>query len=110
MNDRRDRLSGVFRAAWDNRTDPESLRPIAALYWRVLLMISAAAIVVLLGYGAYFFFDTLKAIEPPASAITKRTPKLDRAQLESVLAQLVAREEAFLNRAAPAVIPPDPSI
>ncbi|MBM3272187.1 hypothetical protein FJY94_02815 [Candidatus Kaiserbacteria bacterium] len=110
MSDRRDRVGGAFRAAWENRTDPESLRPIAALYWRVPLTIGVVAIVALLGYGAYFFLDTLKAIEPPASAIAKRTPKLDRAQLESVLAQLAAREEAFLNRAVPAAIPPDPSI
>lgn len=99
-----------FRTAWANRHAPESLRPIAAAFWSALLMVVLAMSIGILACGAYFFYDTLAVIEPPADTPARRVQKVDREQLGKVLSQLVARQDAFEKRALPAVIPPDPSI
>jgi hypothetical protein len=109
MNTSRDPLLSSARAAWRIKTDPESVRPLARLFWRMTLTTVTVSAVCIFVAAGYFFLATQSAINPVDALPVKRNQRLDRDKLDAVLSGIAAREQAFAERTVPASIPPDPS-
>lgn len=109
MNPSRTSLFSSARAAWRAKSDPESVRPLARVFWRAVLIVVAVSGVCIIAAAGYFFLTTQGAINPVDTLPLKRNQRLDRDKLDEVLSGVAARERAFAERAIPAAIPPDPS-
>lgn len=110
MNTSRESLIFSARAAWRARTDPESVHPLARLFWRIMLVAVMLAAACIIAAAGYFFFDTQSAISAVDTLPLKRNHRLDRDKLDAVLADIAARQEAFTERRIPDATVPDPSI
>lgn len=99
-----DRIREIYTA----RHEPENVRHIADFLWRIMLVISSIAFVGILAYGAWEFIAVMEALYAPPPARAVPAPPLDRASLESALAQFEAREAAFAATSSAATVP-DPS-
>lgn len=100
----------TVRAAWADRSDPEGIRPLARVFWRVLLagvIVGAVSVIVA---AALLFLGSMSALAPADTLPLKRNQRLDRTKLDEVVAQIEARQAAFAARKIPVTIPPDPSI
>lgn len=90
---------------------PEEKRALADLYWRTLLCIALAIMLLSLGYG---FFALVSALRDSGNSSADLyppppLPSLDRVQLQSALDEFRARENQFESLKANAPTQPDPS-
>lgn len=103
-------LFGAARAAWANLSDPESIRPVARVFWYVHLSAVATAIIAIVAWSGFFFVDTMTAVASQETGPARRSQRVDRTQFDQVITQLTARQEAFAAHKLPVTAPPDPSL
>ena len=91
----------TFKELYEARHEPENLRPIAELYWRVVLLSSIIAAIGIIAYGVWEFSSVMTTISTTSGGgATQQTPAIDRAQLEDALVQFSQRRANFdLSRA-----------
>jgi hypothetical protein len=80
-----------LRSLFDARHEPESLRPLAEIYWRALLSVAALCVVGILAYGVSEFVSVLDQLSSGGAAMSNPPTVLDRNQLESTLRAFDAR-------------------
>ena len=98
-----------FKELYEARHEPENLRPIAEVYWRVVLLSSLTIAIGIIFFGIWEFSSVMKTISSTTSgSAAQQAPVLDRAQLEDVLVQFSDRRANFeLGRATvPVVLDP----
>lgn len=89
------------------RHEPESMRPLAEVYWRMLLLIGLVLVVGVLLYGASEFFGVIANLSSDGPAKSRPAATLNRNQLQDTLQALHQRTQNF--DAPPATTIPDPS-
>lgn len=109
MNTFHTSLFSSARAAWRAKSDPESVRPLARLFWRITLVVVVITGAFIIAAAGYFFFTTQGTINSVDALPIKRNQRLDRDKLDAALSAFEARERAFSERAIPA-LSPDPSL
>lgn len=100
-----------IRDMYAYRREPERVRSLAVLYWRLVLSAAALVVVLSLGYGAFQLFSILQETNAlDAGGTTVRSAlALDQKQLESALAAFTARGNRFEALKTNALAIPDPS-
>lgn len=83
-----------LRDLYSARHEPENMRPLAEVYWRLLLMIGLVMVALVIAYGIWEFvgvMNNLSSTDPskPASAT------LNRSQLQNVLTSNRERQQRF---------------
>lgn len=100
---------GTFKELYEARHEPENLRPIAELYWRVVLLTSITAAIGIIAFGVWEFSAVMRTITTTTSGnATQQPPAIDRVQLEKALVDFSERRANFeLGRAmVPSVADP----
>ncbi len=99
-----------FKELYEARHEPENLRPIAEVYWRVVLLTAIVAAIGIILFGIWEFSAVMKTISTSTSGGgSQAAPAIDRAQLEGTLTQFYERRENYeLGRATPPAVS-DPS-
>ena len=90
-----------FKELYEARHEPENLRPIAELYWRIMLVSAIIASIGIILFGVWEFSSVMTTISSTgAGSNAQQTPVIDKAQLERVLIQFTNRKADFeLGRA-----------
>ena len=109
-----DRIITMFTSLFNDlkmyyaaRHEPESMRPLAEVYWRVLLLVGLVMVAAVLLYGASEFFGVIANLSSDGPAKSRPAATLNRNQLEGTLRALQGRRQNF--DALPATTIPDPS-
>ena len=98
-----------MRDTYANRSEPESARTMAKLYWRSLLVSIFFTLVVSLAYGEWVLYEVLHDIGVAPQTTLPPSP-VDRASLNAVLSDLEARQDTYdALRSRPPATPLDPS-
>jgi hypothetical protein len=85
-----------FKALYEARHEPENLRPLAELYWRILLLCALAAAGAVIGFGAWEFSSVISTMSSAAAQGTaQQAPAIDKAQLENALVKFSERRANF---------------
>jgi hypothetical protein len=74
-----------LRELYDARHEPEHIRPLAEIYWRILLLTSVLCIALILAYGVSEFVTVLGKLGSGGSAGSSTPVVLDRNQLTEAL-------------------------
>ena len=99
-----------FKALYEARHEPENLRPIAEVYWRVVLLSSFVAAIGIILFGVWEFSAVMTTISSTTSgSSSQQAPVLDRAQLESTLVHFSERRANFDLGSATAPVVADPT-
>ena len=95
-----------FKELYEARHEPENLRPIAELYWRIMLMSAIIASIGVIIFGVWEFSSVMTTISSTsAGSNAQQAPAIDKAQLERVLIQFSDRRANFeLGRATVPVV------
>lgn len=88
-----DSLTRVARA-YQSEEEPERLYALAGTYWRGMLLVGALVCATAVAAGAYMLVETFAAISTTGTQIVAQQT-LNRQQLSSVVAGLVARQMHF---------------
>ena len=98
------------RAAYANRQEPERLRFLTRVYWRISLALTCVTVLAAIVWGTLQLSDALSALGG-ASNTESVTPKpvLDRATLRATLLGFDARQVRFDTLKKGGVMVPDPS-
>lgn len=83
-----------IREAWDDRSEPESLRFLATAFWRALLLIAFLAILFAFWFGSQELGVVSRAESVTTVSPTIKQP-LDPAQIQSALNALSARQNDY---------------
>ncbi|MFA7309438.1 MAG: hypothetical protein WC050_00885 [Candidatus Paceibacterota bacterium] len=97
-----------LRALYEARNEPESVQPLAELYWRLLLSLSVVCVFGIFAYGVSEFVGVLGNLSSASSASLNPPVSLDRKQLEALLAAFEARSSTTSTNIDPAALV-DPS-
>ncbi len=99
-----------FKELYEARHEPENLRPIAEVYWRVVLLSAIVAAIGIILFGAWEFSAVMKTISTSSTGNgAQTTPTIDRTLLESTLSQFWDRQANFELGKAAAPVVSDPS-
>lgn len=74
-----------LRSVYESRHEPERLRPLTILYWRMVLVAALIGGVLILSIGSWVFFTVVTVLSDTDAGVSAPTPNLDRAQLEAFL-------------------------
>jgi hypothetical protein len=97
------------RDIYTKRREPESLRPLAAAYWRTLLGLALLAVAGSILWGVVMLFSVLDDLGTSPQA-TLPTAAFNRAALDSIVSQFTARQKALQDMETnPPTAIPDPS-
>ncbi|MDB5237961.1 MAG: hypothetical protein JWM46_231 [Candidatus Kaiserbacteria bacterium] len=96
-----------LQAYYAARHEPESMRPLAEVYWRMLLMIGFLMVFGVLAYGTGEFFGVINNLSSADGSSATHAATLDRNSLQNTLEVLDARRARF--DAAPSAAVSDPS-
>lgn len=97
-----------IREAWDYRSDPDSARVLATIFWRALLVVAAIALIATLWFG-FLELGAAAQAENFAATSSPPPPPFNPAQLQATLAALSARQSEYQSLASsspPAVADP----
>lgn len=98
-----------LRASYAARHEPEKIKPLADLYWRLLLVLTLILIVSVLIWGVFKFIDVVTTLSTAPAGSGTPPVALDRKKLETALEAYAARQHDFNQlKVAPASYP-DPS-
>ncbi len=105
-------ISDTWRRAkemYTYRHEPEYVRPLAELFWRALLVLTATGVVGVLVFAATVFWDVLATLGNAAGAPARTSPALDRAALQNTLRLIEEKRLDFEARKATSTPVVDPS-
>lgn len=94
-----------------NSSEPESLRALLALYWRMLLAVAFILTIIVFAYGGWQLTSVLNdrtIAQPDDSSPGAQKPAIDSVQADAVLQGFAARQARFeaLKTKAPAIADP----
>lgn len=84
-----------LQAFYVARHEPESMHPLAEVYWRALLSVGLVMVVGVLVYGTWEFFEVINNLGSADQAGPPRSASLDRNQLKATLEALQERSAQF---------------
>ncbi len=85
-----------FKELYEARHEPENLRPIAELYWRVVLLGALVAAGFLIVFGVWEFSSVMSVMSAATTNGTaQQTLPIDRVQLEQALSTFSERKANF---------------
>jgi len=74
-----------FLGLYEYRHEPESVRPLAEIYWRLLLFVAVACVAAILVYGGSKFVAVLNKLNSGSGKNSSFPVVLNRLQLNSTL-------------------------
>ena len=98
-----------IREAWEYRSDPESLRVLAAIFWRTVLFAALIAMLMTLWFGFQELSATSQAESVDTNPSAPPKPGFDNAALQSALTGLESKQveyQTFLQSPPAAVVDP----
>jgi hypothetical protein len=97
-------------AFYEARHEPENMRPLAELYWRVLLVSALGALVGILSFGVWEFIGVTQKLNAGADLkSSEQADILSRKDLSEMLGLYRARQAEFDAAKASRATVPDPS-
>ena len=84
-----------FQSLYAARHEPENMRPLAEVYWRMLLMIGLVMVIGVLIYGTTEFFGVMNNLSAADSSNAPASTALNRPQLQSILSAAHDRQMRF---------------
>jgi len=102
-------LWNTLRALYEARNEPENIRPLADIYWRLMLSCGLLLIVIAIGWGVWVFVAALSDLSSASPDTSSRPAALDRNQLQAVLAAYQARGQALTAEESQTTHIADPS-
>ncbi len=88
-------ILGSARSAYANRREPERLRPLASIYWRMMTTIAIIIVVAATSWGFLELIDSLAALSKIAAPDSAQPQVLNRTQLEGTLTSFDSRQARF---------------
>ncbi|MHB1087076.1 MAG: hypothetical protein ACYCZ0_05005 [Minisyncoccota bacterium] len=99
-----------LRTFYEARHEPENMRPLAELYWRVLLISSLVALAGILSFGVWEFIGVTQKLNAGAGLkSSEQSDILTRKDLSEILDLYRARQAEFDAAKASRATVPDPS-
>jgi hypothetical protein len=89
-----DMLASV-QNVYASRHEPERLRPLTILYWRVLLISAGVFGILILVGGVWQFYAVITALNAVDSGVRAPAPALNRASLDELLTRYEVRAQSF---------------
>lgn len=87
---------GSFKELYEARHEPENLRPIAELYWRVVLLCAVCAAGGVIAFGFWQFSSVMSIMSAASTNVTsQQVEPIDRTQLENALTSFSERQANF---------------
>ncbi len=87
---------GSFKELYEARHEPENLRPLAELYWRVVLLVAVIASGLAICFGVWEFSSVTTTMSSASEQGTsQQTAAIDKAKLEEVLVKFGERSANF---------------
>jgi hypothetical protein len=83
------------RDAYGARFQPHTLRVIAGVFWRTLLVCAFFAVIALAVFGAWKFFGTVRMLSEAQVAASAPKPLIDEEALEEILSALRERRSDY---------------
>ena len=80
-----------MRELYEYRHEPESVRPLAEIYWRLLLFVAVVCVAMILAYGVSEFIGVISKLNSGSSKNSNPPVVLNRNQLNSTLSGFDAR-------------------
>ena len=77
------------------RHEPENLRPLVELFWRIVLVLLALGVAIVLIFAASVFLGVLSTLGDTAAGPTRQPAVLDRAELQDTLRLIEERGLEF---------------
>ncbi len=99
-----------LRGTTISRHEPEGVRVLSDLYWRIVISIAALLTVLSLGYGVWGLLRVLDSLSSFVLVPAPPPPALNRAILDATMRGFEIRRTQFeLLKATPGEVIPDPS-
>jgi hypothetical protein len=103
-------IFGTFREFIDGKSEPEGVRVIALVYWRVLLCSALVALVAIFFYGTWDLIGVLNAIAASTDTSAPPPAPFSRSALEDTVRTFKIRQTNFLNfKSSPPALIADPN-
>ncbi len=106
-------LTGTWtriREQYAARRTPEGVRPLAMLYWRILLSFVLIVVIGALWYGVSSVISVAKTLAGATNTVSLPAPSVDPATVQALVQQFETRQSQFetlSTEPVPAI--PDPS-
>ena len=82
----------TYKTIYESRHEPENLRPIAELYWRMMLLSAVVVVALSIGFGIWEFSAVMTTISSASSVSSApQKPPVDKAALEDAVTQFSQR-------------------
>ncbi len=99
-----------LRTFYEARHEPENMRPLAEVYWRVLLVSALVALAGILAFGVWEFIGVTQKLNAGAGLkSSEQSDVLSRKELTEVLDLYQARQAEFDAAKRSRATVPDPS-
>lgn len=103
-------ITKKLRGMYENRYEPESLRALADVYWRGLLVVALVVAMCVVAYGIWSLLRILDDLGKTPDTTPRPTPVLSRSALNSTLQAFDTRSTQFDSfKKNPPAAPSDPS-
>lgn len=98
-----------LRDAYEARRDPEGMRMLARMYWRMLIMLLAVMVIGGFYFGVQELFTTLATLSGSPADAGKPQSALDRSRLEATLQSFSSKAASYQQGVGLAASTTDPS-
>lgn len=102
-------IRGRARDMLAAQNEPENLRILAEIFWRLLLFCMLLGVIAVIGYGSWEFFGVLGNLNSIDGTSVQPHAALDRVQLEGTVSGFQSRAQALQSSQADITSIPDPS-
>ncbi len=92
-------VSGRIRTA-ASRHEPEGVRVLSDMYWRIVVVLAAILIVVSIGYGVWSLLRVLEGLSSAVMVSSPPPPPINRRVLDAAIQGFESREVYFEDRNA----------